>query len=260
MNTSVLKSIDVLMEFTRSAPTLSVTELSARLGLPKSTVHRILSTLQSRGFVEQLPNDRYALGKEIIALSQSVWVNVNVRDRVATVARSLSQQCSESVYVAVPDNDRILYIYAIETSQRLRARTAVGDRAAFHCTGIGKAMLAFLPDDQRKRLLDLMPMSGSTPNTVTDREALERSLQDIRERGFATDNEEHEVGTFCIGAPFYEAENRVAGAISISGRNPDLLAGLLSERSQMVVQAAQAISARLGYVESRPSFAHPSGD
>lgn len=254
MNNSLLRSIDVLMEFSRSTPTMGVTELSARLGMPKSTTHRILNTLMSRGLVEKLPHEQYALGKAIIALSQSVWVNVNIRDRAAAVARSLAEESRESVYVGVPDDDHVLYVYAVETSQRLTARTAVGDRAPFHCTAVGKAMLAFLPQIERERILDAVPLVACTPKSITERHRLDEELHLIRDRGFAIDDEEHEPSTRCIAAPFWEAENRVAGAISISGRNADLITGqLLAERSQIVVQAARSISLRLGFVESRPS-------
>lgn len=253
MNSSLLKSIDVLMEFSRSTPTMGVSELSARLGLPKSTTHRILNTLLSRGLVEKLPYEQYALGKAIIALSQSVWVNVNIRDRAAAVARSLAEESRESVYVGVPDDDHVLYVYAVETSQRLTARTAVGDRAPYHCTAVGKAMLAFLPDAERARILNASPLVACTPKSITDRLQLDEELRLVRDRGFAIDDEEHESSTRCIAAPFWEAENRVAGAISISGRSSDLITGQLAERSQVVVQAARSISLRLGFVESRPS-------
>jgi DNA-binding IclR family transcriptional regulator len=253
MNNSLLKSIDVLMEFSRSTPTMSVTELSARLGLPKSTTHRILTTLLSRGLVEKLPHERYALGKAIVALSQSVWVNVNIRDRAAAVARSLAEETRESVYVGVQDNDEVLYVYAVETSQRLTARTAVGDRAPFHCTAIGKAMMAYFPEAEQAAILDAAPLIACTPKTITDRGRLIEELELVRARGFAIDDEEHEPATLCIAAPFWEAENKVVGAISISGRNQHLITTQLAERSQLVMQAARAISLRLGYVESRPS-------
>lgn len=257
MNSSLLKSIDVLMEFSRSTPTMGVTELSARLGLPKSTTHRILNTLLSRGLVEKLPHEQYALGKAIIALSQSVWVNVNIRDRAAAVARSLAEESRESVYVGVPDDDHVLYVYAVETSQRLTARTAVGDRAPYHCTAVGKAMLAYLPEAERERILDSSPLVACTPRSITDRQQLDEELKRIADCGYAIDDEEHEPFTRCIAAPFWEADNRVAGAISVSGRSVDLITEQLAERSQLVVQAARAVSLRLGFLESRPStYAH----
>lgn len=253
LNNSLLKSIDVLMEFSRSTPTMGVSELSARLGLPKSTTHRILSTLMSRGLVEKLPHEQYALGKAVIALSQSVWVNVNIRDRAAAVARTLAEETRESVYVGVPDDEFVLYVYAVETSQRLTARTAVGDRAPFHCSAVGKAMLAFLPDDERDAILGEGPLVACTPNTITDRVQLAEELAQIRERGCAVDDEEHEPFTLCIAAPFQESEQHIVGAISVSGRHRSLITTQLPERSQQVIQAAKSISFRLGFVEPRPS-------
>lgn len=253
MNNSLLKSIDILTAFTRETPQMGLTELSVRLGLPKSTTHRILATLLSRGLIEKLPHEQYALGKSIIALSQSVWVNVNIRDRAAAVARSLAEHSGESVYVGVPDNDLVLYVYAVETSQRLTARTAVGDRAPFHCTAVGKAMLAAFPQDECDAILGNLPLVGCTPKSITDRGKLAAELDLIRERGFATDDEEHEPNTICVAAPFFQAEHVVAGAISISGRNRSLITTDLVDQAHLVVQAAHQVSARLGYVRSRNS-------
>ena len=252
MNNSLLKALDLLDVFTTTDARLSLTEISRRLGLPKSTTHRILATLHARGFVERLENDDYGLGTAIVALGQTVRVNVEVRDRAATIARALAERCQESIYVAVLEGDHVLYIYAIETSQRLAARTAVGDRAPLYCTGVGKACLAMLATDD-PALLDGIDLPPITPNTITDTDELRAELRDIRERGYSVDREEHEDGTYCTAAPFFGADGRVVGAISISGRHPEIAGSRLPELSQAVGEAAGQISSRLGYVAPRPS-------
>src|SRR5690606_23948422 len=120
----------------------TVTDISRRLNMPKSTAHNLLTTLLSDGFIEKTDNDSYALGTAVIMLTQKVRVNVELRDRAAPYLRELADQCDESVYLALPHGDSVLYIYAIESSRRLIARTAVGDLAHLHSTGVGKAILA----------------------------------------------------------------------------------------------------------------------
>ncbi len=100
--------------------------------MPKSTVHSLLNTLLADGFVEQVEDGSYALGTAVIVMTQSVRVNVELRDRAAPHLRELADQCAESVYLTIRDGDYVLYIYAIESSRRLIARTAVGDRAYLH--------------------------------------------------------------------------------------------------------------------------------
>lgn len=253
MNNSLLKALDILAVFGAREPRLSLAEISRRLGIPKSTAHRILSTLLARGFIERVGAEDYALGTAIIALTQAVRVNVEVRDRVATVARSLAEHSSESIYVAIPDGPGVLYVYAIETSQRLTARTAVGDRAPFHCTGVGKACLAFMSEDRRNELMDSMVLEASTPHTFVDRLALEENLALIRRRGYATDCQEHDLGTYCVAAPFFGANSQVAGAMSISGIDPEIIGSRAESLSQRIVQAAGQVSGRLGYVAASAS-------
>ena len=254
LNSSLLKALDLLTVFTAAEPRLPLTEISRRLGLPKSTTHRILATLQARGFIERLDNEDYALGMSLIALGQAVRVNVEVRDRAAPVARALAEQSQESVYVAVREGDHILYIYAIETSKRLVARTAIGDRVPLHCTGIGKASLAFV-ELREPGLVAAVNLCRFTDATITDPNVLRAELAVTRRRGYAIDRGEHEHGTFCTAAAFFDARGAAVGAISISGRDPDIIVDRLPGLSLAVTRAAAEISSRLGYVAPRPSAA-----
>lgn len=253
MNSSLLKALDLLACFSPSQPRRSLTELSRELQIPKSTIHRLLRTLQSRGYIEQVKGDEYALGNNIITLTQAVRVNVEVRDRAATIARSLAEQSRESVYVAVPEYDHALYIYALETSRRLQARTAVGDRVPLHCTGIGKACLSYMPQPRREHLIATMPLVGSTTRTITSRDALANEVAEILRRGYSTDNQENEDGTYCIAAPFLDTTGGMVGAISISGNSPEILGSRQSSLASTIQEAAAQISNHLGFVASRRS-------
>jgi DNA-binding IclR family transcriptional regulator len=253
MINSVLKAIDILETFHTDEPRLSLAEISARLGMPRSTTHNLLSTLLSRGFVEKTDHGRYALGPAIVALTQSVRVNVELRDRAAPLLRELADACRESVYLAVLDDDRALYIYAVESPHRLLARTAVGERVTLHCTSLGKAILSRLPAERVEGIVDSAGLPKFTAATITDPDVLKEELERVRTQGYAVDRGEHETGTYCIGAPILDVRGQVIGACSISSLDPELICGTPPECSAPVIHTAQEISRRMGYVPARSS-------
>ena len=254
MINSVLKAIDILQAFSPSEPRLTLAEIAGRLGMPKSTTHNLLATLLSCGFVEKVDADRYALGTAVVALTQAVRVNVELRDRAAPLLRDLADQCRESVYLTVLDGDYGLYIYAVESPNRLMARTAVGDRAHLHCTSVGKAMLAHLPADEVEAIVARVGLPASSACTITRLDDLREELAATRARGFAIDKQEHELRTFCIGAPIFDASGRAIAACSISGADPEILGRRLPELSQRVREVAQEASRRMGYVPPRQAL------
>lgn len=253
MINSVLKAIRIMRLFSATEPVLTLAEISARLGMPKSTVHNLLTTLLSEGFIEKVGRESYALGTAIIPLTQNVRVNVDLRDRAAPLLRQLADECRESVYLAVHDGDRALYIYAVESPKRLLARTAVGDRTPLHCTSLGKAILAYLPPDEVATILGRVPLVPYTPATITDVDDLYAELARTRERGYAIDRQEHERSTFCLGAPILDHRARTIGACSISGTDPDIVGARINELSARVRQVAEEVSRRMGFVPATMS-------
>src|SRR6056297_1218169 len=133
MIASILKAAKILQLFTPDRPQLSLAEISSILNSPKTTIHTILKTLASQGFIEINENRKYALGTAVIPMTQAVWVNVQLRDRAAPLLRELGEYCGESIYLTVQKGAYCLYIYAIETPDRLIARTAVGETMPMHC-------------------------------------------------------------------------------------------------------------------------------
>src|SRR5690606_1239181 len=212
---SIIKAIQIMKLFSSAEPRLTLAEISRRLDIPKSTAHNILKTLISEGLIEKVDGEAYALGTSIIALTQGVRVNVELRDRAAPLIRELADLCRESVYLTVKDGDCVLYIYAVESSRRLLARSAVGDRAPMHCTAVGKSVLATLAPPEAEQIIARTGMPAFTPNTMTAFDALLADLEQTRQRGYAIDNQEHEVRTFCLGAPVLDHRGHVIGSCSI---------------------------------------------
>jgi IclR family transcriptional regulator, acetate operon repressor len=253
MINSVRKALDIVGLFTPSEPRLTLAEIGSRLGLPKSTAHNLLSTLLACGLVEKTDNDHYALGRAIIALTQAVLVNVELRDRAAPLLRELADYSRQSVYLTVRDGDYCLYIYAVESPRRLLARTAVGDRGDLHCTSVGKAILAYLPEEEVRSIIQRTGLPAPTSKTITDIDQLLADMELTRSRGYAIDDEEHELNTFCVGAPVLDENGQVIGSLSVSGADPDLLKGRLDDIAAHVMYSAQEVSRRMGYVPARPS-------
>lgn len=248
---SVMKAIRILSLFSPEAPRLSLTEISHRLELPKSTTYNLLNTLTTAGFVERVDGDQYALGTAIIGLTPNVRVNVELRDRAAPMLRRLADASGESVYLTVRDGLSLLYIYAIESSGRLLARTAVGIHAPLYCTSVGKAVMAHLTEAELDHYYAVVPLKAFTAETITDESSHRREMNAIRERGYSTDNQEHEAHTYCLGAPIFDATGHVIGACSVSGADPDIIAARRPELSERILSTAQEISRHMGYFPTR---------
>jgi len=253
MINSVLKAIKIMNLFSASEVRLSLGEISRRLDMPKSTTHNLLNTLLSQNYIEKVEGDLYALGTAPLALTQNIRVNVEIRDPAAPLLRQLADYCRESTYLTIKDGAYALYIYAVESPQRLQARTAIGERAPLHCTSVGKAMLAFLPDEEIEAIVNQVGLPIFTENTLNNLDTLKEDLAQTRARGYSLDIEEHELKTYCIGAPIFNRKGRVLGACSISGASPTIVTERLEDLSTRVMDTARAISRQMGYVPSRVS-------
>lgn len=250
---AVAKAIDILQVFSPSEPRLSLGEIAKRLDLPKATAHNLLATLVAYQFVERTDDNLYALGAALVSITQSVRVNVELRDRAAPLLRELADRTRETVYLTVLDNDRPLYIYAVESPSRLLARTAVGDRVLLHCTSVGKAILSVMAAADVDRLVAKTGLPAFTPATITDLPTLHAELAATRARGYSLDQGEHEIGTYCIGAPILNADGRVVGSCSLSGTDPAIVGDRQATLSTAIMAVAHQISQRMGYVPQRVS-------
>jgi DNA-binding IclR family transcriptional regulator len=250
---SVERAIKVLESFSPSNPRLSLSDLARALSLPKSTVHNILKTLTAHGYVERVDGDRYALGTAAVTLAQSSRVCVELRDRAAPLLRELADAAHETVYLTSFEGDHVLYVYAIETRSRLLARSAVGDRGPMHCTAVGKAVLAALAPDAVAGIVERRGLPSFTAHTIVDAAALAADLARARERGYATDDQEHELGTYCLGAAIRDGRGEVIGACSGSGRDPEVIGARQEELVTPLLFTAQEISRRMGHVPQRTS-------
>lgn len=132
----------------------------------------------------------------------------------------------------------------------------MGDEVHMHCTGVGKALLSQLSDQELDSILEHAGLPQFTPNTIVDVETLKHDLTVTRQRGYAIDNEEHEIDSYCIGVPIFDDRSQVVAACSLSGTDPEILSSRCQKLSSHLLQTAEEISRRMGYVPSRKSMVH----
>lgn len=227
---------------------MTVTQISKRLGLPKSSVHDILSTLVAEGIVEKdSDNSRYHLGLKLFELGEKARSNLEIRKSATPFLKTLNSQLDETVHLTVLEEGEILYIECFESSKRLRTYSVIGVRAPLHCTAVGKAIMAFLPHDEIERVILEKGLERFTENTIIDRKKLLEELAGIRQKGYAVDNMEHEEHVRCVGAPVFNYEGRSFASISVSGPSQRVPFEEVPEIAKMVMAATKDVSKRMGY-------------
>ena len=242
------RAFDILELLSQQPNGLSLTEVAARLGLNKSTVHRILASLKARGYVEQRAGAKaYRLGLEFIEISSLYLNSLELKTEAQDSLHKLSRQADQTVFMAIMQDRHVVYIDKIEAHQSLRRYKIIGQRRPLHTTSLGKALLSGLSEREIVRLYGNSEFERLTANTIGDLETLLKEIELTKQRGWAFDNEENEVGTVCVGAPVYDYRNMVIAAVSVAweraanpGLDPKQVAGL-------VVECTQGISRRMGY-------------
>ncbi|MCJ8505504.1 IclR family transcriptional regulator [Kocuria flava] len=210
---SVERVFELLEVITAAGGEMSLSELSATVNLPLPTIHRLLRTLVPSGYVRQLPNRSYALGPRLIPLGEgaSRQLGSAARGRLEQLVRELG----ESANMAVLDGQQVVYIAQAQSNRSMRMFTEVGRRADTHDTGVGKAILATLPDERVREIVSSAGMPTPTEKSLGTPEALFADLERIRERGYAVDDEEQELGVRCYAMAVPGAPTPTA--ISVSG-------------------------------------------
>jgi IclR family KDG regulon transcriptional repressor len=245
---SVRNAARLLCAFTPADRELGVSELARRLGLGKSAVHRLLTTLAQERLVEQNPaTGRYRLGIKLHELGAIVSSHLDLHEAVAPHLDDLRNITGETVHVAILDGDEVVYVERRESPQTLRLFSRVGHRNHAHCTSTGKVLLAYLPPDELDRILALRPLERKTRYTITDRGRLRQELERVRRRGFAKNENESELGVVSVAAPIRDASGRVVAAVSTAGPELRLARDGMRSVTHETLAAAERISERLGY-------------
>ena len=247
---SVTRALHILSCFTDQTPILRVTDICNRLDLTPSLVSRLLTTLEHEGFVERDEDTGfYRLGRMILTLG-GVALNANrLRMEALGDMRRVSHDLGLGVNLALLDNDSIFYLAHVEPPEAPRHYTLIGRHNPLHATGMGKVLLAHLPDETRAAIVQRLNLHPYSAHTITDPARLEQELNQVRAQGWALEMEELALGRACISSPIRDQSGAVVAAISISG---SLTALRWHERRDALIstaiETADRISIRLGYV------------
>jgi IclR family KDG regulon transcriptional repressor len=222
-------------------------DLSARLGEHKSTVQRLLATLEAGGFVQQDQGSRrYSLGLKVLQLASEVLMNLDLREAAQEDLYELNDLTGETIHLGIYDKMQVVYIDKRESTYPIRMYSRVGARADCYCTGVGKALIAFLPERELERYLENVTFTRYTPRTITSVERLREEIARIRDRGYARDEQEHEEGVRCVAAPIFGFDGTVVGSVSVAAPAFRKSAEELEALAPAVIEAASRISANLG--------------
>lgn len=233
--------------FSEDEAELGISALAQRLGVAKSTAHRLVVTMVSEGLLEQnKENERYRLGIELFRLGTLVRHRMDLSSEARQYLFELREKTGETILLGIPADTEIMYIYNLESPKALRMRSDIGLRRPAHCTAVGKAIFAFSSPASQERLFS-RPLIQRTPHAITDPQILSASFQEVRERRYAIEDEESELGIRCVAAPVLGADGNVVGAVGIAGPTQRIALETLTEFSVPLLEAVESISIRLGY-------------
>lgn len=250
---SVATAIELLKAFSEDEFEIGISALAKRLGVAKSTAHRLATTLMSEGLLEQdRASGKYRLGIALFRLGTLVRRRMNVSEVARPFLFSLRERTNETVHLAILDGREIMYVYFLESTQAVRMRSDLGLRKPAYCTAEGQAILAFSPPEAIEAIIagGLQPR---TPRTITAPDELLKSLEAVRQRGCAIEDEESEIGVRCVAAPIRNDAGEVVAAVGVAGPVSRLSKKALSVFMPHVIATADAISARLGHSEAARS-------
>jgi IclR family transcriptional regulator, KDG regulon repressor len=230
---------------------VGISELSQRLVMSKSTVHRFLQTLKGLGYVAQEEDtDRYRLTIKLFELGSKALESVDLVREADVQMRRLSQLTREAIHLGAFDENSIVYIHKIDADYDLRMQSRIGRRNPLYSTAIGKVLLAWMEPDEARNVLSEVVFRKSTQKTLASAEAVLSILPHVREQGYGEDNEEQEEGLQCIAVPVFERFGRVIAGLSISFPSTRCGADTKAHYVALLKEAGRAISAQLGYHDS----------
>lgn len=245
---SIKRAIQILNSFTIKEKELGVTELSRRLNLHKSTIHRILITLEDEGFiVKNQITQKYYLGIKLFELGHIVQNQMEIRTYALPIMKELAQETEESIDLNIISDDKRVSIEKIESPHDIRRIIQLGKSLPLYCGSSGKALLAFLPDEEIDRFIKKEKLVKLGPNTITDPKKLKEHLKEIKGKGYAISFEERVLGSASIAAPILDYSGKVIASLSVSGPISRFNEKKIPPFISLVKEAADRISSLLGY-------------
>ena len=243
---SLVKVVRILDCFSTTNRSLSLGEICAATGYPRSTAHRLVSSMRDVGLLDQeRQRDRYRLGLKLFKLGNIVLANMELHREARRHIEALSRITNQSVHLALFDGREAIVVHRVETnSESGGTPLTMIEAAPVHCTSVGKAILAFQPREVCEGIIEA-GLKKFTDKTIITASKLRTELAQIRKRGYSVDDGEHQPGLRCIGAPIRDSQQRVIAAVSVSGPAWKIPAAEIENLAAVVIHHANQISANL---------------
>tara|TARA_B100000497_G_scaffold127651_1_gene170209 strand:+ start:1566 stop:2345 length:780 start_codon:yes stop_codon:yes gene_type:complete len=251
LTSSVHKTFALLEYFTVQKPEWGVTELSKEIGANKSTVFRFLAQMQAIGILDKdTYTERYRLGLKLFELGNRVDLRSAFIEKTHPVLESVAKDITETVHIGVLKNRKVLYVDKVESPHGLRISSHIGSFNPAHATGLGKVLLAYLPDEVRNETLDFIfnqdELKSYTTSTIIDKTHMIRELSLIRVNQYAIDKEEFEMGLICVAIPIFNQNQQVVASLSASGPASRFKENEIQRYVDILKKGAKGIQEKIG--------------
>jgi DNA-binding IclR family transcriptional regulator len=244
--TAVERALNILEAASQRREGLTNSEISRRLGIPKSSASYILRTLEHRGYLRRdAESGRYRLGLKLLSLGGEAQAGLDLAEVALPFMRSLVERLGMTCHLAVIDQNEAVYIEKVEAPGFFKVNTWVGRRMYLHSTSVGKALLAWMPKAERDALLHYCDYKRRTPKTITSLSRLVAELERVHQQGYAVDDEENSLGARCVGAPIFDALGNVVAALGVSGTLTQMDAATMPRVADALKETARRVSRQL---------------
>jgi IclR family transcriptional regulator, KDG regulon repressor len=243
---SVDRALAILELLAESQRGYSLSEISRKLGLPKSSIHLLITTLEGKGYLHKNESTgKYRFGLKLITLSRRAIDNLSLREEARPFLKALMLKTSLTVHMAVLEQGDAVIVEKVEAPGMLRLATSVGGRLGINSSAVGKALLAFLPEQEIARQVEGKRLAKHNDNTIAAPSRMRRELEKIKALGYAFEDEEGEIGFRCLGAPIFDHSNNVVAALSVAGTTSQIPHERADHLGRTVRAVANEISTHL---------------
>jgi DNA-binding IclR family transcriptional regulator len=256
---SLERALAILEVLADSKVGLSLSELARKAKIPKSSTHCLVLTLQRHGYLfREDTTGRLTFGLQLFRLADKGIQGLKLCDQAAPRLRELMKRTQLTVHMGILENYEVVLAFKCDVPGKTRVASWIGKRMCLHSTGLGKALMAYLPGQEVERIIEEYGLPRHNENTLCSRKRLKEDLVRTVQRGYALDDEEDELGSRCIGAPVFGFDSRLVASISVAGTTDEITFKKLRELAEQVKHTAMEISAAIGHDRAVGSLGVPS--
>lgn len=247
-STAVQRALNILESVAQRNGGLSNADISRKLKIPKSTASYLLHTLEQSGYLRREEDSgKYQLGLKVLNLSRGALSGMDVREIAGPILRHVVDASRLTAHLAILDRGEAVYIERVEAPGFIKMDTWVGRRMDVHTTSVGKALVAYIPEEELQAILKERGMRRRTVHTITTPAKFLRDLEKVRELGYAIDDEENSLGVRCVAAPVFDASGRAQASVGLTGTVTQVDRASIAKYADLAKEAARRISQQLGY-------------